>query len=414
MQSPRQSEALLGLEEGAGEAEMLATGGADIDDAALLFHHFGRLRRSGLLVAELWSRDRLMATLLPRSKDFDPVMPNEDSGPWQLSRFAYLRRDGGNLVLECPEAPCAVAIENPDLIAWISEAAWPMAAKPGTPKAGLMGLLASLAFLVDPERQESPAELTWEFHDRLFHRRTRLFHDFQPHGGTYRFRDRFPAAPAIRPAYAGESVALPAPLAGTSHALRDVMESRRSNREMGSRPVGVEQVSTLLHRVARVKESLPAPLQDCLLRPYPSGGAIHELEFYLAVGICDGLAPGFYHYRGAEHALTRLAGAEPPAQEMLADCAISWAQPGQPPQCLVVLSSRLPRIAWKYEAIAGKLSHLNAGVALQSLYLVCTDLGLNGSAVGSGRPDLFAAATNNSSWEETSIAEFGFGSRPDP
>jgi SagB-type dehydrogenase family enzyme len=78
-----------------------------------------------------------------------------------------------------------------------------------------------------------------------------------------------------------------------------------------------------------------------------------------------------------------------------------------------VLASRLPRLAWKYEGIAYKISLMNAGVVIQSLYLVCTDLGLNGSAAGSGRPELFAAATGASSWEETSIAEFGFGSRPD-
>ena len=48
-------------------------------------------------------------------------------------------------------------------------------------------------------------------------------------------------------------------------------------------------------------------------------------------------------------------------------------------------------------------------MAIQSLYLVATDLSLAGSAVGSGNPDLFAQATGVSSWEETSIAAFGFG-----
>ena len=56
---------------------------------------------------------------------------------------------------------------------------------------------------------------------------------------------------------------------------------------------------------------------------------------------------------------------------------------------------------------------MNAGVALQCLYLVAEDMGLNGSAAGSGRPELFSAATQASSWEETSIAEFGFGRPPD-
>ena len=50
-------------------------------------------------------------------------------------------------------------------------------------------------------------------------------------------------------------------------------------------------------------------------------------------------------------------------------------------------------------------------MALQCLYLVATDLGLNGlPPAGTGNPALFAEATGASSWTETSIAEFGFGS----
>ena len=49
---------------------------------------------------------------------------------------------------------------------------------------------------------------------------------------------------------------------------------------------------------------------------------------------------------------------------MIADCAMAWAQPEQPPQCLMVVASRVPRLAWKYEAIAYRLSLLDAGVAL--------------------------------------------------
>jgi hypothetical protein len=48
-------------------------------------------------------------------------------------------------------------------------------------------------------------------------------------------------------------------------------------------------------------------------------------------------------------------------------------------------------------------------VAIQNLDLVATDLGLAESATGAGNPELFARATGMSSWEETSIAEYGFG-----
>jgi oxazoline/thiazoline dehydrogenase len=410
---PQVSGALLKLEDGADERTLI--GGLQDDDhaIALLFHYVGRLRRAGLLVADVRWNDRLLVTLLPRAKHFDIVLPPDSERTWQLSRFAYLHREGDDIVLECPESPCVAHLKSHESVAWLYEASRPTTPKIGTPRAWLLALLGEFAFLLDPGNGENDARQTWEFHDRLFHDRVRRHDDFRPHGATYRFRDRLPSPPATRPAHAGASVPLAIPQRPVSRPLFDVMEQRRSRREMGERPITREQVAQLLYRVAQVRETLPSPLQECLLRPYPSGGAIHELEFYLAVGACDGLASGFYHYRGNEHALTRLENGAAPAREMLAECAASWGQRGYPPQCLIVLASRLPRLAWKYEAIAYKLSLMNAGVVLQTLYLVCTDLGLNGSAVGTGMPNLFAAATNTSSWEETSIAEFGFGSRPD-
>jgi SagB-type dehydrogenase family enzyme len=76
----------------------------------------------------------------------------------------------------------------------------------------------------------------------------------------------------------------------------------------------LDTVGQLLHRVARIKSVLPGVRNGrrTFCWPYPSGGAIHELEYYLAVRACAGLAPGFYHYRGLEHGLTHI-GAEAPA-----------------------------------------------------------------------------------------------------
>lgn len=301
---------------------------------------------------------------------------------------------------------------SPLLCDCLHETARPVTPEPGSDKACLLALLEILGFMVDPHAEEGAAQQTWEFHDRLFYRHCRSFDDFRRRGGTYRFRGRFPSPPAIRSAIAGQAVQLQVPGSNPSRPLVEVMEERHSRRQMGSEPVRLEQVAALLYRVARLCGTLPSAVQDCLLRPYPSGGAIHELEFYLAVRECDGLTPGFYHYRGAEHALTKLEDALPHAEAMLADAACAWGRAEHPPQCLIVLTTRMPRLAWKYEGIAYKISLMNAGIVLQSLYLVCADLGLNCSAVGSGRPDLFTEAAKVSSWEETSIAEFGFGTRP--
>lgn len=409
---------LLALAEGADEEHLLAVAGAY--GAARLFYYLARLVGIGVLEASADLGNAPAIRLVPRSTGFELPMAAELPRSCTLNRFSYIRRTPRGAMLEHPDASCDLLLESASCSALVTRLA------AGTVETALLNhsterafaqLLVALGHAVDPVAQEPPAHRTWEFHDRLFQRATRSYEDFVPRGGTYRFVGELPAPPAIRPAYTGTSIALPELPAGrpskpSSGTLHEVMERRRSRRDMAEQPVDLATVGELLYRVARITSVLsgkPQVRQDVLLRPYPSGGAIHELEYYLAVRACVGLAAGFYHYRGREHALTHIEGAERVTAAMLADCAMAWAQPDRPPQVLVVIASRLPRLAWKYTGIAYKVSLMNAGVAIQSLYLVATDLGLVGSAAGSGNPELFAQATGMSSWEETSIAEFGFG-----
>lgn len=405
--------ALLRLVEGT-TAEALLAAGASTGDKARLLHHLASLRRHGFLVAELRGGDGLLATLLPRSRDFEVDRAAARDEALQLSRFASLRREGESLLLECTEAPCAALLHHPALLASLHELVRPSRLPAQGDIAQVLLHLAEQGFLVAAAEEASSAQRSWSFHDRLFHRRSRLHDDFQPHGGTYPFagggsETTFPSPPALRPAYAGEVLPLPLPAPARSRPLAEVMEARRSCREMSEAPLALGQLAALLHRVARIRALRERAGQDLLSRPYPSAGAIHELEFYLAVERCRDLAAGFYHYRGLEHALVRLESGTEPAGKMIGDCARAWGREAQRPQALLVLSARLPRLAWKYEALAYRLALLDAGVVLQSLYLVASDLGLNCAAAGSGRPQLFAQATGASSWEETSIAEFGFG-----
>ena len=419
------AQAAAGFNQGMSDVAIGEVAGVDVATAARLFRLKRGLQEHGLLVVDLYCRGCRLAILRPHSATFDPLLlgarRTRPAAHWALSRFAFLHREDRHLVLECPESPCDILLEDHDLVRWIHDAAASVAPQAGSPQAAVLAFLEGLGVVEDPDEEEPPARRMWEFHDRLFHRRTRHFADFRPHGGTYRFRersengclDRLPSPPAIRAPHAGETIDLPLPESTAGASLQRVMEIRRSKREMGSEPVSLTQVAALLHRVARVTRRLPG---ERLNRPYPAAGAIHELEFYLAVGVCRGLAPGFYHYRSDIHAATHLCrqDTDRAVADMMSYCAQAWGTSGSPPQCLIVVSSRLPRLAWKYAAIAYRLSLLNAGVVLQSLYLVATDIGLNGAAAGSGNPDLFAQATGVPSWEETSIAEFGFGSRPVP
>lgn len=405
--------------DGLSDRELAADVAGDLGSIARLFRFKARLQSRGLLVAELHWRRRLLAVLQPRSPTFDLVPPGSGAPPapavhWRLSRFAFLRRDSERLILEATDAPCDVAIDDPALLRWIHDAVRRVPPADDAARREVLSLLAPLGFFEPPDDEEPADRRTWEFHDRLFHRRSRLHDDFRPIGVTDRFRASgagpLACPPAVRRPHAGATTDLPLPEPAVSRPLLEVMESRRSCKDMGSPALDLADLSALLYRVARVTATAEG---DYVRRPHPSAGALHELEFYVAVRVCRDLAPGFYHYRSDAHALTRLGGdATRAAADMTADCATAWDQPDRPPQCVMIVASRLPRQAWKYSALAYRLSLLNAGVVLQCLYLVAADLGLNGAAAGAGHPAHFARATGVSSWEETSIVEFGFGSRP--
>lgn len=407
--SPALADSLAALADGVGETEL--SDRIQPSEVARFHYMVGKLVNAGMVMLDVLHSGQRLASLIPRRRNFVlPTQTQPSNGGLTLSRFAYLRRVDADLILAAPDATCDVVVGDGRARAWVT------ACVPVSPsdhelppeRSAFLQLLHGVGLLDDDGEAESDATGTWEFHDRLFHRAVRSYDDHVVRGGTYRFSGSLARPPATSVGHAGRVVTLDRPPdPSSSSTLAAVMESRRSRRAMSTEPVTVAEVGELLFRVARTTEA-GGGADPHIRRPYPSGGARHELEFYLAVGSCHGLEPGFHHYRGDDHTLVAL-GAGDETAAMLEDCAQAWGQPGEPPQVLVVISSRLPRLAWTYQGIAYKLSLLNAGVAIGNLYLVATDMGLAGSAAGSGNPDLFASATGADPWEETSIAEFGFG-----
>ena len=55
----------------------------------------------------------------------------------------------------------------------------------------------------------------------------------------------------------------------------------------------------------------------------------------------------------------------------------------------------------------------NAGVLMQTLYLVATAMGLAGCALGGGDSDLFAAAAGTDYFAEPAVGEFMLGTLPE-
>lgn len=390
----------------------IASAGADAGEAAeRVAYYLERFRRARLLEWVAWCEGGVVATFRSLTSGFGPAEGAPPERAMTLSRFAYARREGADLILESPETPCRAILTGAgtELLRRVAEG---RAETPATDP--VVELFWRAGFLEPADGPEPDERASWEFHDRLFHVASRGGRDAIPLGGTYRFKDRFPSPPAIKPPMSAEAIALPRPdvgsIAARSDRLAAIMDRRRSLRSYAEDPISLEELSEFLFRVARIKDVFPGGDQDLVSRPFPSGGSIYEIEFYLAVGACRGLPPGLFHYRGDEHSLEPLPDTADGARRLLADSAMAMGQPDTPPQVLVVLTSRLPRFAWKYQSMAYRLILMNAGVVIQTMYLVATDMALAGCANGSGNSQAFAEITGLDPLSETSIGEFALGS----
>jgi SagB-type dehydrogenase family enzyme len=363
--------------------------------------------RYALQVCALWNH--LDYAVLSGGAKIARLCPLNGSFQWQrgrtgagLSRFAYLRRDNGVLVFESPLAGARVELE-PGAAASLG------ALLAGNPEDPVFGLLGEAGFLESEWENRPPAEF-WEFHDLLFHGASRRGSG-RPVGATWRFQGRLESPPAVKQPLSTHAIPLSKPARlDADPGFQDVLERRRSIREPDSRPIALAQLSEFLYRSVAIRQRFGGGDQELLLRPYPSGGAIHELEFYIAVHRCEGLDAGFYHYHAEEHALYRLPSEESHVSTMIGTALLSWGGKYPTPNLFFTIAARLPRLAWKYQSMAYRITLLNAGTALQTMYLAATAMGLAPCAVGNGDPALFRALTGIDPMEETSVAEFALSS----
>lgn len=401
---------------------------------ATLYYLLNRLEQRGLLFYGLVQEGQRLATLEPMTPAFRLVPLEADSvASYRLSRFATLRRDGDQTLIECPLGHARLRLHDGRLAAVLGVLASPQTAATlaadlpeltSATAAGLIQLLMSLqaVFVCDdagliPEDRD-PALRQWESHDLLFHARSRMGRHDAPLGGTFRFVDALPHAPALKPPGPGRRVVLPRPdPAGVGPAFFAVVESRRSIRQGGAQPLTLEQLGTLLWHVARVQSHRPANPDDprqyaSSLRPVSGGGAMHELELYLTVTRCTGLEPALYRYDPGAHELEWIAAPGAATQGLVND-AMRAAAMEIPPDVLITLAARFARMAWKYESMAYAAILKHVGVMYQQLYLVATALGLAPCALGAGDSERFAAAAGTRYHEETSVGEFALSGPPD-
>jgi SagB-type dehydrogenase family enzyme len=400
-----------------------------------------RLARHGLLEYCLGrSRDGdAQIVIEPQVPDYWPrTPPLDNSDVLVLSRFAYMRRRGNDMVLESPRAGALFKICDARIATALAALATAQAIKQlrrqdAFPGLELLALLVDcqILFKVDPARDIGPrlAEgddnlVLWDFHDLLFHARSAEGRHANPLGGVYPYADTMPALPAVRPCWPGKAIALhefasrgqSQPMSSAAKLLRE----RHSTRSFDDRrPITVAELACFLDGAARVQSRFEGQFDDAspaveyAVRPYPSAGGSYELEIYLAVDACEGLARGFYHYDAGAHALVPIAV---PPQELEAQLRGAQFAMGAPaaPQILITIAARFGRVSWKYSSIAFSLILKDAGVLMQTFYLMATDMGLGGCAIGIANLDLFAKMTGIEFHVEGPVGQFALGRAAPP
>ena len=267
-----------------------------------------------------------LVVIEPQVPDYWPQAPQlGNADALVLSRFAYMRRRGAEMVLESPRAGALFKICDPKIAAAIAMLSTPQQIKQlrrqeGFPGVELLALLldCQILFKVGAAAKAGfdwPRVTTASFFGTftIFSstRAARKVGTPIRWAESIRMSGSLLPLPAVRPSWPGKTIDLRKVSAAHPEAISPVaklLRERHSTRSFDDqRPITLAELSQFLDGTARVLSRSNAKLDlddgGHTVRPYPSAGAAYELELYLAVNSCEGLARGFYHYDAGAHAL---------------------------------------------------------------------------------------------------------------
>lgn len=359
----------------------------------------------------------------------------------RLSVFATLGSDGTALSLESPLSLHRAVLHGP-------QAAWLAASlgRPRTPRelTTLLNLprelvLDTMAYLIaagmvvqsapdapsgSPRFAEDsdPVLRGWTRADLAFHVSSTLGRHDHDFGATYPLGAEGRLAVLPDPPSHGPKVPLYRPqlqdLLSTDPSFTAVLEARHSVRAFGEAPLHLDEIGELLYRSLRIRSLIgpegTGPEQATTMdRPYPAGGAIHELDFFVVIDRCEGLARGVYAYDAADHSLVPVK-TEAADVDLLLEQARTGANMSGAPPALVMITARFQRLFWKYAGLGYALVLKHVGVVQQTLYLVATAMGLAACAIGTGEIEDSARVLGLDWVAQSYVGGFTLGHAPHP
>jgi SagB-type dehydrogenase family enzyme len=364
------------------------TGGVPVEQVAQILagsqaRILRALHRNGMLIWQL--PDLASAEVLARG--IEPQVPRSRPGPVALSRFAILHRQDSRWILDSGLSQWRLTL---------SSSALPLF-DDGDHDGWLTGLLEMAGMLDDRDA----GALDWSLHDRLFLSRTRERLPFL--GQTARQRG-IVAEPGLRAPEAGLLLPVPDGPRPSEPTLWEATQARRTVRDFANRPVRLPELGHLLWRTLRVTQVRPADPADpwgydTVLRPVPSGGAMHATDLWLFCRDVEGVEPGAYRYDPSAHSLVPVDGSTGDAQ--------LWAAP-----VAGLITCRHKRTAWKYEPFALSLELKDVGVQMMALQLTAPAVGLGVCPIGTGSTAEVARVLGIDPFVDAPIGEFLLGALP--
>lgn len=283
--------------------------------------------------------------------------------------------------------------------------------------AGVAGVLEADGVLSCDRR---PERQRWSREDLILHHRSRWGWQHQRIGGSYPGADVEPCPPLLNQGSFIEALELPRPVPGEPdpgffHVL-DRRSSRRNRRIPGPSSVTLDQLGRLLWATLRIRQIHPvqqgmvhpsAESYEVASRPVASFGGMQEIDAYLLVRRCEGLACGLYRYDPLDHQLLRIDDLNASCMRLLEKASQTGCYSShQQPDILFIFAARYGRLSWIHEGLSYALILKNVGVIMQQFYLVATALDLAPCSLGGGDSSLFARATQLDPFSDVPVGEF--------
>lgn len=349
----------------------------------------------------------LRVQIRPNKQNFQfPRMKKGPISKLSISNHTFFRYINGAVVLENPLSTFKLCIED-DFFNLQSV----------LENQKTMDELLSILLAGEFVAESGSNHCDWEFHDLLFHTRSRLgmADDNSNLGGTYRFRpDNIKDHNGYKEYQNKKYFQFDVPVKEVGRNKKnffELLQSRKSRRSFPEdKTMSYDQIGEFLFHTAKIIRSTPQNGQlDFVKRAFPSAGGIHDLEFYLLINRSDSLKRGIYYYQPQRHGLYQLQVQDKYLDEITQNTVVALGGVKEEPPVIVILTSRFMKMRSKYERIAYRNTILSVGAAFQTMYLTGAAMNLSTCALGSGNPALFAEAIGVDSLEECAVGEFVLG-----